>query len=174
MYHNTIVLDDQASSATGTTYGVSQPPQATGIDIRNNLIYISRAGTGTKSCLNYGSTASSIISNHNILYMASTGGASNNIGSVQSAPYSTLANWQAANSNAYDQQSVSGNPIFANTSIANYQPTNASLVNIGDSLAVTTDIVGTIRNNKTPDAGAYEFGVIFTSDIIKSERRKSW
>jgi hypothetical protein len=172
MYHNTIVLDDQNSVATGTTYGISQPPQATGIDVRNNLIFITRSGIGTKSCLNYGTTASSIISNHNILYMASTGGTSNNIGSVQATSYPTLANWQATNSNAYDQQSVSDNPIFANVSIANYQPTNAALVNIGDSLAVATDIIGTIRNNKTPDAGAYEFGVILpvTSLSLKGER----
>ena len=172
MYHNTIVIDDQASTATGTTYGISQPIQATGIDIRNNLIFISRTGTGTKACLNFGTTASSIISNHNILYMASTGGTSNNIGSVQTAPYLTLANWQAANGSAYDQQSVSANPIFANTAIANYQPTNISLINVGDSLNVATDIIGTVRNNKTPDAGAYEFAAILpvTSLNLKGER----
>jgi hypothetical protein len=174
IYHNTIVLDDQVASTTSnaTTLGISQRTQATGIDIRNNLVFINRSGISTKNCLDYGSTASSIISNHNILYMAATGGTSNNIGTVQATAYPTLANWQAANNSAYDQQSVNANPIFANTAIANYQPTNASLVNIGDSLAVTTDIIGTVRNNKTPDAGAYEFASILpvTSLSLKGER----
>jgi hypothetical protein len=174
IYHNTIVLDDQAAVTTtnASTLGISQRTQATGIDVRNNLVFINRAGISTKSCLDYGSTASAIISDHNILYITSTGGTSNNIATIQSSPYLSLTDWKGANGNAYDQASMSANPIFANTAIANYQPTNALLVNVGDSLNVTTDIIGTVRNLKTPDAGAYEFGVILPVSALnlKGER----
>lgn len=179
MYHNTIVINDQASTATGVCYGLYQPTQSTGIDFRNNLVYLSRSGTGTKACLYIGSSTSDVTSNNNILYLdALTTG---NIASLQSNPYATLTAWQAANGSIYDQQSVSTDPLFTNAAAANYKPTASPADNIGAALGVTDDIAGVIRSIGLPDAGAYEFGSILPVSTLnllihqyKNSNRLEW
>ncbi len=173
VYHNTIVLDDQAS-ATTLTYGFYQPVQATGIDFRNNIVYVSRNSSATKSCLFYGSSLSTINSNNNILY--STNG---NVATLQGTSYANLSSWQAANSNAYDQQSVSADPVFA--SVTNYLPTATAVDNAGTALGITTDIAGTTRSSANPDAGCYEFagalpitGLDFKGEKTGEINKLSW
>ena len=46
VYHNTIVLD--GTSTTGNTYGFYQTGAAAGIQFKNNVLYITRSGTGIK------------------------------------------------------------------------------------------------------------------------------
>jgi trimeric autotransporter adhesin len=151
MYHNTIVLNDSATT-TGAAYGIHNPVQATGIDVRNNLIYIARTGTGTKRCLSYGSIASSINSNNNLLFTPN-----GSIAQIQGTTYNTLTDWQTANSNAYDQASVNADPLFADAIHNNYKPTEVTIDNIGTPLSVLTDIANIARSATTPDIGAYEF-----------------
>ena len=164
MYHNTIVLDDQTAT-TGITYGIYQPIQTTGIDFRNNIVLVTRSGTGAKGCLYYGSSSSSINSNNNVLY-APRG----NIAVLQATNYATLSAWQAVNGGAYDSLSVSADPVF--TSASNYKPTATAIDNIGAALGVINDITGLTRSIGKPDAGCYEFGTILpTSSLnLKGER----
>jgi len=160
-YHNTIVLDE-AAATTGITYGlyVDNSSGQTVANVKNNIIYIARGGTGTKYCLYYpfGITAS----NNNVLWMGSTSGI-NGIGLTNSLSYTTLANWQTANSNLYDQQSISLNPVFANVgaSPADYTPTASGVNNTGTALGVTQDILDKPRSTTAPDPGAYEFSTPF-------------
>lgn len=165
-YHNTIVLDDAA--ATGTGVGIYQTTAATGLNIRNNIISNTRGGTGIKRCLHFATTASTIVSNKNVLYLAAGGGSDNNIAQYGTTNFATLTNWQTANTNAYDQNSIDLNPAFANVSTADFTPTESNINGIGDNVGVTQDINDANRT-ATPDPGAIEFtSIVAGRDISMS------
>ncbi|CAF3774793.1 unnamed protein product [Rotaria sp. Silwood1] len=155
IYHNTIVLD-YSGATTGATYGVYQTTAATGIDIRNNNVYVTRGGTGIKRCLAFVTNTSTITSNNNNLYLNAASGTDNNLGAWGTTTYATLTNWKTANGNTFDQNSVSINPSFADVANGNYAALATGLNGVGaTTLGVTTDIVG---NNRTIffTPGAYE------------------
>ncbi|GIV34565.1 MAG: hypothetical protein KatS3mg031_2100 [Chitinophagales bacterium] len=155
-YHNTISLDDTSAVTTSTTRGFYQITTATGIDFRNNIISISRGGTGAKHCLYFSTTGSSITSNNNVLFMNASGGVSNHVG-YYGGDFTTLADWRTANLGAYDQQSSDANPQYNNPAAGDFQPTNSAINNLGTGVGVTEDINLTPRNPSFPDPGAYEF-----------------
>jgi hypothetical protein len=155
VYHNTIVLNDNAATS-GTAYGVYQTTAAVGIDVRNNIIVVSRSGTGIKRCVHYNTTTSTVTSNRNLLLMQSSTGTDNRIGQWGTTGFTTLADWQTANSNAFDQQSISIDPLFTNVSNADFLPTESQVDDKGEPLGVLTDILDSVRNTMTPDVGAWE------------------
>ncbi|RZK98276.1 MAG: hypothetical protein EOO62_26715, partial [Hymenobacter sp.] len=106
IYNNTLVSDNQAATTTAATYGIYT--SGVGADIKNNIVAITRSGTGNKYGIYAVTNAPS--TNNNDLYVP-TG----NVGYFSTA-YATLANWQTASGSAFDQNSVSGDPVFANAS----------------------------------------------------------
>lgn len=152
-YHNSIVLDYQ-SATTGTIRGVYLTGAASGVDFRNNIVNITKSGTGTKHCLYLNSA---IQSDNNVLYMGSTSG-SNYVG-YAGGNQTTFAQWQAANNGAYDQNGSGDNPQFANAGSADFTPTNPLVDNIGAPVGVTDDINGKARCAK-PDPGAFENSLV--------------
>ncbi|MCC7030251.1 MAG: right-handed parallel beta-helix repeat-containing protein, partial [Chitinophagaceae bacterium] len=153
VYHNTISLDDAAATA-GTTYGIFNSGTVGGIDIRNNIVSITRGGSGTKYCLYY--SLASVVSNKNVLYLNSPAGV-NYTGYFSGLTYASLANWQTANGNLFDQQSSAANPLYFSPPTNDYTPTELSFNNLGDAVGVLTDITGFNRSVVSPDPGAYEF-----------------
>ena len=156
---NTINLDDAATTSTSAVYAFYSTGTATAISIRNNNINIVRGGTGLKYCifLNTASATGYTINNNNLRSV--TSGTNAFIGSYSAVNYATLLNWRTANANAFDQNSVSADPLFRNGIFANFlQPGNDTLENIGANLAtdVPVDFAGNARSI-TPDIGAYEF-----------------
>ncbi len=147
-YHNTI--DINTPNGTSVIRGFYQITSATNIKFVNNIITIS-GGTGAKHALYFGTTASTIISNNNDLY--APGGTVGYYG----VDFATLALWQTANNNAYDQASVSVDPIYVDVATGNLMPTSVAVNNIGQPTPVTNDILGSPRSTTTPDLGAYEF-----------------
>jgi hypothetical protein len=146
IYNNTVSSDDQTAS-TATTYGIYS--SGASADIKNNVVSITRASTGTKYGLYYVTNAPT--SNYNNIYVPN-----GNVGYYTTA-YATLANWQTANGNAFDQNSVSADPLFVAPATGNLLPANVALNNAGTPLTrVTDDITGATRG-ATPDLGAYEF-----------------
>jgi hypothetical protein len=147
IYNNTINSDDQTTATTSTTYGIYS--SGLGSEVRNNIVRITRGGTGTKTGLYY--TTNAPASTTNDIYVPN-----GNVG-YYTTTYATLAAWQAANGGAFDQNSVSADPIFAGASTGNLLPSNSQLNNAGTPLTrVTDDITGTVRG-AVPDIGAYEF-----------------
>ena len=149
-YHNTISMDNTASTA-----GIAIAMYCTGssVAVQNNIVSVTRGGTGQKTCLYYGTPV--VSSNNNVLFMGSTGGTTNYIGYNNTNGYvAAFADWQATGS---DVQSASINPAF--TGPANLVPTEPTINNIGATgLGVTTDITDATRGS-LPDPGAYEFSV---------------
>jgi trimeric autotransporter adhesin len=156
-FHNTVVLDHAGATSAGTTAGFYQTSAATGIELKNNIIYITRGGTSLKYCLYFATSTSSIVSNKNVLYLSPISSASG-IG-YWNLPKATLVDWKAANNNAYDQQSVSANPLFVNAAAGDFTPMEATVDNIGEYVGVVKDIDDRSRSVSSPDAGALEFVV---------------
>ncbi|RYE17932.1 MAG: hypothetical protein EOP51_23000, partial [Sphingobacteriales bacterium] len=153
-YHNTVSLDDASSTVSGVTRAFYQTGTAAGIEFKNNIVSISRGGSGEKTAVYLGTAASNVVSDNNVLLVNGAAGA-NNIG-YSGGAVTTLSAWQAL---GFDLQSVSADPLFANLAGGNLSPTNALINNMGTPVGVLTDINGNPRSASTPDAGAYEFSV---------------
>ncbi|MBM3929746.1 MAG: T9SS type A sorting domain-containing protein [Sphingomonadales bacterium] len=153
-YHNTLIFD-QASSVSGLVYGAYFSGSGSNNHFKNNIVSISRGGTGAKYCIYYIGT-SGMISDNNALHMGSVTG-TNGIG-FNVAAQTTLAAWRTASSGLFDMNSTDANPLFASTTSLPLEPTNWPLNNIGENLSnlVPFDFGGQARS-LTPDPGAYEF-----------------
>ena len=147
--HNTVVVDNPTTSAT-TVYGIynSLAPGR----VENNLVSITRTGTGTKVCLYIGA-ATTMTVDGNMSHITSPGGI---IGYIN-ANFTTFSAWQAANNAKFDQHGSSADPIFANILMMDYTPTNVSINNMGIPAGVVDDYYTSGRSMTTPDPGAIEF-----------------
>ncbi len=154
-YHNTISFDHTASTSTEVTRGFYQITTAAGIDFKNNLITISRGGTGQQHGIYTATTATTLTSNYNDFYITP---AANRFVGFRTTNQVTLANWQAAATQ--DANSVSVNPLYTSLLLGNLKPTAAALNDLGTPVAsVTVDVLNAPRSATTPDIGAYEFAV---------------
>ncbi len=155
-YHNTVSFDDAASTATATetTRGFYQITAGAGIELKNNLFTLRRAGASVTTGIYFGTTTSTIASNNNNVFFNPA--ANINYGFFTTAQ-ATLANWQTAS--GQDANSVFTNPAYANLAAGNLQPTAAAMNDLGAALGITTDILNAPRSATTPDMGAWEFTV---------------
>lgn len=154
-YHNTIVLDGEATGTDNTdvTRGFYQTTTAAGIELKNNIIAITRGGDNAKTAIHLNTAASSLLSDRNDLYIASTTGAIN-IG-YRTTAHATLSDWTTATT--LDSNSVTTNPVFTDPVAGNYEPSNAAINNLGRPVGITDDINKAARSATTPDVGAWEF-----------------
>ncbi|MBK0401888.1 T9SS type A sorting domain-containing protein [Adhaeribacter sp. BT258] len=151
-YNNTVSADNQ-----GVNYnilrGIHFTTSTANVQFINNNLSLSSTAT-TKHAIYLSNQTNSLYTNNNNFYLGTSG----NVAYYLGANVITLTAWKIANSNTYDQASVSADPLFVNVPTGNLKPTNPILNNIGQVLtAVTDDITGTPRNATTPDPGAYEF-----------------
>ncbi|MBO2010360.1 T9SS type A sorting domain-containing protein [Hymenobacter negativus] len=154
-YHNTVSLDNTASAATTLSYGFYQTTQAAGLDFRNNVVSVTRGGTGNRFALYFVTTTSTITSNYNDLSVST--GTNFFTGRYGTTNYATLTDWRGANASAFDQNSIAADPRFA--SVTNLEPGNVALNGAGTVatiVRVPRDINNVLRVSP-PDLGAYEF-----------------
>ena len=156
-YHNTIVANDPTATGTGLTRMFYQITAATGLEFKNNLMYLNRGTTGAHYMHYLGTNTTTVAMDNNAYFMPAAGTGTSNFGYFN-ANVPTFAAWQAVNTNAYDQFSTVNDPLFNNPSMGDYKPTAAYFNNVGANLlsVVPTDITGAPRTI-TPDPGAYEF-----------------
>lgn len=158
-YHNTVHIDNP-SATTGGAVGIYATAAATGVKYLNNNISISKAGNGNKHGVFVNTADVTATINYNNIYVDTTVGKTGqrNTGTFVTTPYVTLAAWKTANTNMWDQNSVSARSLFANVIAGNYTPNSFDLNNIGTPLtAAAVDYYGVTRNATNPDPGAIEF-----------------
>ncbi|RYY13634.1 MAG: right-handed parallel beta-helix repeat-containing protein [Cytophagaceae bacterium] len=152
IYNNTLTSDDQSANSLYVTYAFYVLGANT--DIKNNIVRVTRSGTGLKYGVYLASSTGVVFTNYNDLYVPA-----GNVG-YYAANFATLANWQAGAGSTFDQNSVSVEPIFASAGTGNLAPGDVSLNNSATPLArVTDDITGAPRG-AAPDMGAYEFAPV--------------
>jgi hypothetical protein len=182
-FHNTIVLDN-GSSTSGTVRGFYQTTTASNIQLKNNVIYVNRSGSGIKHLLYLATAGSSITSDYNVLFLGSAG-ASDGIGYLGSNS-ANLTAWRNVNNGGttYDQHSTDNNPSFVAPASGNFTPSNAGVngTAMGTSQVggITTDILSALRTSN-PDAGAYEWApplpvtlLNFSGAITGETNQLSW
>ncbi len=159
-YHNTVIIDNPASTS-GASYGFYQTTSVPGIQLKNNIFYINRAGSGLKYGIYQSTAATQLETDHNAFWIQTPPGSTGlaHIG-YRSSARTTMADWKAAGGvgTPYDSNSVAVNPDFINLPADNFTPSNVFLNNSGANLLafVTQDLNGQNRS-ASPDMGALEF-----------------
>lgn len=164
IYYNTISLDNP-NAGTGNLYAIKEELSNTNSILRNNLISISQATSGTKAGLVIGAVAtvtSAFNSNYNVIWVPGGHVAQKN--STSPTNYTTLAAWQGASNqdaNSPDQDpwlSPSPYPI----------PSNPAVDDAGIAIgSISTDILGVLRGS-SPDIGAYEWTPVGLPGMLPS------
>lgn len=154
IYHNTILLNGNNATA-GEAQGFNQQGDATGVNFRNNIVNITKGGSGNKYGIYMQTPTVSYTSNNNVIYL--NGGGLQKTGRSGTTDYSTLADWQAGT--GQDANSLGIDPVITGAPSGNLSPTNIAVENTGAALGITDDINGTGRSSGTPDAGAYEMSL---------------
>ncbi|KAA3648987.1 MAG: T9SS C-terminal target domain-containing protein, partial [Bacteroidetes bacterium] len=159
--NNTISLDHVASTG-GLTRGFYQSSASTNSSFVNNIISISRGGSGVKHGIYLGLATTSMNIDYNNVYLNSAGTGATSYG-FSGSDQATLANWQANTSfgaNSYDVD-----PKYNNLPAFNLTPSSGLINSVGlPNAMVTTDYYGVTRA-AIPDLGAIEFNPPLSNNL---------
>lgn len=149
--HNTVALDDQSSTSTLATRGINILSNPTNAECKDNLVTITRSGTGIKHGIYYGTVGTSGDVDYNDVYINAVNA---NYG-YYSTNRLTLVDWQA--DTPYGDNSHDINPLYQNPAAGDFLPTELSFNNLGQAVGIATDITGAPRSLVIPDIGAWEY-----------------
>jgi hypothetical protein len=171
-YNNTVSLDDSLGTSTiSTTRGFSQTGTSTGIEFRNNIVTIKRTTTGLNHGIYISGALPTGFAANNNDYFVNGSTATNNIGYLTSASYSTIATWQAATKK--ETGSLNLDPVYKAPTTGDLAFTLAALDNMGTPIStITTDINGTKRDATTPDVGAFETTITLPVKLVSISATK--
>ncbi|RXK85832.1 Ig-like domain-containing protein [Filimonas effusa] len=157
-YHNTISLDNTSNTLTSASYGLYQTGAADGLDVKNNIISITRGGSGANYGLYFLTATTEFASDYNNVFVNGAGTGANNFG-YHGGVRASLADWQTYSSGAKDMNSQTVDPVFAGPGAGNFVPQQVAINDRGTPVGVTNDIELQARSTTTPDPGAYEYDV---------------
>jgi len=161
-YNNTVSLDNTASTA-GTTRGIYAIGGATGLEFQNNIISITRGGSGVKHGVYLNATPDAF--NHNNIYLGSAGSGAQSYAFLGS-DITSLDDFKKTGFSAND---IDTDPMFANILTGDFTPTNLSLNASGFSTnSVTEDFNGLPRVAGAIDMGAFEVASTTLDAAVKS------
>ena len=156
-YHNTVSLDDPASTAVSTTLFTQGLVvlSSTNLHFKNNIVTIRRNDNTGKRIYTLPTTPTGYEINNNVVLIDAPG--TQKFGTIGSTDYSSFADWTAANGGAYDQLSKNVDPLYTSPATGIFEPSNSVINNMGANVGITTDIEDSARLVATPDPGAFEF-----------------
>lgn len=156
-YYNTVAVINPTATA-GLVYGLYYPTAAIGLEYLNNNIYINKGGSAAKYGAYWSTITNPVVSNYNNIYVENIGTGLVKTGRWGTVDYALMVDWKTANANAFDQNSVSVDPVFSLLSSGSTKPNSPNLNDAATPVVgITTDITGLTRSITTPDIGAYEF-----------------
>ena len=162
-YYNSVLLDGPATtSTTYDTRGFYQTTQATGLEYKNNIVYISRAAVGENHAIYMNTASTDFVSNNNNFYVATTSGMLNNVGYYNGSQYAALTDWQTGT--GHDMNSYSVDPMFAATNDLHLLA-GSPMDDKGAAVGVMVDIDGDTRDANIPDIGADEMPLSAGRDL---------
>lgn len=152
--NNTISLDDVNSTTTNLTRGFYQTGVSANSSFLNNIISITRGGTGNIHGIYLQNTGTTISVDYNDVYVNSASTGTQAYGFFTNDQI-TLANWQA--NTTFGQNSFDLDPRFFDIANNDYTPQNPVINDIAlPATVVSEDFFGVARS-ATPDPGAIEF-----------------
>ncbi|MCC7429894.1 immune inhibitor A [bacterium] len=153
IYHNTILIDNGATTSYALRLGSSTTTNPTAVKLNNNILVNTNTGTTNLPLVLYATTQ--FATPDNCDYNDLVGGGTNLV-RVNTTNYTTLSAWQTAS--GFDANSISTTPGFVSATNPHIDTNLASPVDgTGIGIAsVTTDFDGELRNDP-PDIGADEF-----------------
>lgn len=155
-YHNTISLDDISNQNGAASSGIRFSNAFGGVEAVNNMVTITRGGTGTKIGMNIAAGDAPPITflDYNNYYINGANG-NNHIG-FRNVNRTTLDEWKTI-LRVKEQHSTSINPVYFDSTINNFSPTILPIDNTGTPVNIAADFAGQPRSTQTPDIGAFEF-----------------
>lgn len=166
--HNTVIMphvNDWVGSAVSGIHNayVLEEGEDMKVNIKDNLVQVTGNGQGAGVCIQLyqwspADTVHYFLDNNNYVLDSSE---RNHIGLLMATDFSsitypnTLKDWQLATK--MDSNSVSIDPMFADSVNGDFHPTNYLMDDLGVPLSITTDIENAARSTVHPDLGAYEF-----------------
>jgi hypothetical protein len=160
IYHNTVLADNPAQTGSSTISNFYHTGNVSNIDVRNNIFYIDNGSGGAQRHVWFSNAAATFNFDHNVYFNTGSG----DVGRLGTTDYASLALWQNALASGVDNNTVIGNPVFANSVGGVLEPLAPVANNNGASLGVTEDFTGATRPATNPDRGAIEYTPI-TADI---------
>lgn len=154
-YYNTISLDDQTTASVQPTYGYYTTSYTAGVEFKNNIISITRSGSGLKYHFFMNDDRAALYTVNYNNYYSTLNNVTIKQGYYKGLEYTTLNEWKAAT--GFDANSVTMEPVFKNPGSGNFEPTSGALNDQGTPVSVTNDINNAVRSATKPDMGAYEF-----------------